>query len=369
MGTILNIVVRGICLFLLTLVFIALIARLFVFPANKDGYYPCIINSVDCEEITAFKISPLSAKHFTKIASFETQPDKLKPFLEHAYTLSPRDLNIRLSLAQNAIRLADYKTAISLISDILRFKVADRTVYFDALLDLAIYPESFDAFKNETNSKPTPKWIKPFLAHIAKKETPARIYQIAGHLPEGRTFYVNDLIRNKDIERAFLAWQQFSSPKRLVDFRWPTDPNFKTVDLADPFGWKLHPKTTEQQQDGLYSFFSGKGRTRSALQILLLSPGNYTFTSRMSGHSKENGGHFIWKISCPTSKFEAGSIKIRDLHSTPKNYSFSLTIPEKECSYQHLELWGDAGEYPIIARTLVENVSLTVLNDISQEGE
>lgn len=277
-------------------------------------------------------------------------------------------MRIRHSLAQNAIRLSDYKTAVSLISDILRFEIADRNVYFDALHDLAIYPESYDAFKDETSSEPTPKWIAPFLTHIAKKETPARIYQIAGHLPEGRKFYIEDLIRNKDIERAFLAWQQFSSPQKLSGFSWPTDPNFKTVDAADPFGWKLHLKTTEQQKNGLYSFFSGKGRTRSALQILLLSPGNYTFTSRMSGHSKENGGLFTWKIICPTSKFEAGNIKIRDLQSTPKDYSFSFTVPETECSYQHLELWGEAGEYPIIARTLVENVSLMLSSDISQEG-
>ncbi len=369
MGTFLNIVVRGICLFLLTLVFFTLIAKLFVLPTKKGGYYPCIINNVDCEKITAIKIAPLSPKHFTKTASIETQPDKIKLFLEHAYTLSPRDLIIRHRLAQNAIRLADYKTAVSLISDILRFRISDRTVYFDTLLDLAINPESFEVFKDETNSEPTPKWIRPFLAHIAKKETPARIYQIAGHLPEGRKFYVEDLIRNNDIERAFLAWQQFSSPEKLANFSWPTDPNFVNTSADNPFGWKLHSKTTEQQENGLYSFFSGKGRTRSAQQILLLNPGNYTFTSRMSGHSKENGGHFIWKIICPTSKFEAGRTKIRDLQSTPRDYSFSLTIPETECSYQHLELWGEAGEYPIIARTLVENVSLTASSDISKEGE
>ncbi len=361
MDRLFKLTIRAVCTAVLLLSSVILILKSIPTLGTKNSYLGCLFNN-NCDAPFSFQTSPFKADNFLNIIDESLTLEKEQNALEQALKVAPRNIAVRHALALNALKQGKYQLAISQLDNILRFRLNDRLSYFDTLLELASFPASAAAFKEVTSQSPTPKWIPNFINHASKTQTPNAIYKIAGHLPEGRQAFVKELIRNKKIEQAFLAWQQFSSPEELKNFSWPNDPNFANTKSNSPFGWKLHPKTTEQQENGLYSFFSGKGRTLAARQILLLGEGNYTFTANMSGHSKENGGYFKWRVTCPEINKEIGSIKTRDLNSSMKEYSFSFTVPESKCVYQNIELWGEAGEYPIISRTLVTSISLKLIN-------
>ncbi|HET9336229.1 MAG TPA: hypothetical protein VFO12_07475 [Sphingomicrobium sp.] len=176
----------------------------------------------------------------------------------------------------------------------------------------------------------------------------ARDSKLALYLWSGRTDkgtrrwqqrMLRSLVQAGRFFEAAAAWSRFSGG--LAAGR--LDPDFRTDRLA-PFGWTLASDASgvaePQGQGRLHALYYGRDDKVLADQLLMLEPGPYRLSMKVSGASP-TAKSLVWAIRCLPSATE-----LADLALDPKEgaRSASFAVPAAGCQAQRLELKGTAPE-------------------------
>jgi hypothetical protein len=154
---------------------------------------------------------------------------------------------------------------------------------------------------------------------------------------------VGQLIAAGDFGRAHSAWRQFaklaSEPPGLFN------PQFRELAAPPPFNWTFGSAGGLAQPAGngrLDVIYFGRDDAVLAEQLLLLPPGHYLLSTRMSGNV-EPGGGIAWTMECVPDKRPLMRLPVQRAASGLLQANF--TIPQ-ECRAQQLRLVGSPGDVP-----------------------
>ena len=158
-----------------------------------------------------------------------------------------------------------------------------------------------------------------------------------------------------EYQKAKTIWAQLSGfaapPNALV-----TDPSFSARDAPPPFGWQLTSSTVglaERQAGGrLHVIFYGQEEGALARQLLVLSPGTYRLSSRVSGE-RAGAQALSWTLRCDKAAGELGRTK---LAAAAGGWTFQVP---PSCRAQWLELVGAASDIPQQAEVTISDFTLT----------
>lgn len=202
-----------------------------------------------------------------------------------------------------------------------------------------------------------PPWRPAFLAALPPYIGDARItLNLLLNLRETATpptmddlrNYLNFLIRNKLYEFAYYAWLQFLPPEQLTKVGFLINGSFERTPSGLPFDWVIKGgpgvtidivrKPDARRQHALYIEF-GYGRVGfHASQLLRLAPGTYQLEGQYIGELKGRRG-LVWRITCADNGKRIGqSDMVIGEAQTWTDFSFSFTVPDRECGAQTLQL-------------------------------
>jgi len=136
------------------------------------------------------------------------------------------------------------------------------------------------------------------------------------------------------------------------------DAGFAGSDAPPPFNWSLTSSTVglaESQPGGrLHAIFYGQEDGILAGQLLLLKPGRYRLSMRISGEPARANG-LSWTLTCADSKAQLVSLVLSD----PKNAASGIMFDvPANCAAQSLELAASAPEVAQQADVTISDFSL-----------
>jgi hypothetical protein len=156
---------------------------------------------------------------------------------------------------------------------------------------------------------------------------------------------LNSLVATGQYDRARAAWTRFNpaAPRRgeLVD------PDFTAQALA-PFGWTLAsgPSGVAEPEAGgrLHILYYGRDNVVLASQLLVLRPGSYRLSMRLSGVSP-SAKSLAWTVRCLPASNQIAAIELAGA-TKGGALTATLVVPSSGCTAQLLELAGTAPEFP-----------------------
>ena len=206
-----------------------------------------------------------------------------------------------------------------------------------------------------------PPWRRAFLSTISQYVTDARIpLQILVGLkdsaepptPQELAPFFEMLMRNKLHELAYYAWIQFLPPEQLARALVPFNGDFETPPSGLPFDWviPISPNAiagivplAEAGGGKALRIEFGLGRIEFAgvSQLVLLAPGDYTFSAQFSASINGRRG-LVWAISCIDGQELGRSAMMLGNVPKPSRVAFEFAVPETGCRAQQLRLFHDS---------------------------
>lgn len=190
----------------------------------------------------------------------------------------------------------------------------------------------------------------------------ARDSELALYLWSGRTAQgskqwqermLQSLVKSGRFFEAAAAWSRFSGGLAAGQ----VDPDFRTDRLA-PFGWILASDASgvaePQGQGRIHLLYYGREDKVLAGQLLMLEPGRYRLSMRVSG-ATPTAESLAWTIRCLPSAAELASLPLDQRGGA---LSASFAVPAAGCRAQRLELRGTAPEFAEQAEATIANLRL-----------
>jgi len=161
--------------------------------------------------------------------------------------------------------------------------------------------------------------------------------------PQWSGVLIPALVNAGQYDDAFRVWARTAHVHPAVDTT-VFDPAFAGSDAPPPFNWSLTSSTVglaEGQAGGrLHAIFYGQEDGVLARQLLLLKPGHYRLSMRISGEpSRANA--LSWTLTCADSKAQLVSLVLSDPKKAASGIMFDVPA---NCSAQSLELAASAPE-------------------------
>jgi hypothetical protein len=166
--------------------------------------------------------------------------------------------------------------------------------------------------------------------------------------------YLQFLIGRGFYDLAYYAWLQFLPTEQLNQVGLIVNGNFETPFSGMPFDWQFTKKpgvtidvTARPAEEGgghalLIEFGTGRVDFGGVSQLIILPPGSYEFRGKQKADIVSKMG-LRWHITCagtPNQIGESQSVNGKDLEW--KDFAFSLTVPETDCSVQYVRLASEA---------------------------
>lgn len=167
----------------------------------------------------------------------------------------------------------------------------------------------------------------------------------SGYVPGGwRDAAIKALLDAGRFGQARALWAGFNGIPANVPSLF--NPRFTDNRGGPPFNWKLTSDATglaePDGKGGLHLLYYGRDDVNLATQTLVLAPGNYLLSARVSG----NEGHaeqISWTIGCLPG---GASLLQRSLVVTERASGGAFTVPAAGCGAQQLSLTGTAPDVP-----------------------
>jgi hypothetical protein len=166
--------------------------------------------------------------------------------------------------------------------------------------------------------------------------------------------YLNFLIEHQFYELAYYAWLQFLPREQLAEAGHLFNGSFETTPSGVPFDWVLTKGsgvTTQiaasNDRPGERAFFAkfGPGRVdyKDVTQLVLLAPGSYTFRGKYKADLVSERG-LKWRVVCAGDETPmiGESQTINGSRPEWRDFEFSFTVPDTNCSAQYVRLVFDA---------------------------
>ena len=292
-------------------------------------------------------------------ASSTFDPVGAEAFAAHAKALQPRSLAARLHQLSLAAFAGDYDTVIRDYERIIDLRAIDRGVLADALV--GVFRSSGDWAALVDYVKTEPATGNQLLSRLMDQPVPVdQLESLIALYPDYQGRYLQRLIRDGRVEDAYTAWRLFADLPNVAFGSVPFNSTFEERAEPVPFNWSISKDRAEfQSRGGLYVTYLGTERPRIASQIVRATPGEYTLRTEALGRMPEDGGALEWDLVCVASRvriarqtLQLSTISAREVFET------DVTIPNTDCAFQQLQLWGRAGAFPKTSRTEILSVEL-----------
>ena len=176
--------------------------------------------------------------------------------------------------------------------------------------------------------------------------------------PQWTGYLLQSLVATGKYAEAYRVWTRVShiapSPDQLI-----FDAGFRGSAAPPPFNWTLTSSTiglAEPQPGGrLHVLFYGQEDGVLASQLLLLKPGRYRLTMRVSGDAS-HARSLTWTVTCAASKTRLAALNLGNPRAAAAGVPFDVPA---DCGAQYLELAGSSPELPQQADVTVSALSLT----------
>ncbi len=295
-------------------------------------------------------VSPLRTEPYLVKAALAVRANDLseaEALLIRARSLDPRSAAARYLLADVWLRQNQVARALGEMAALTRIMPG---ITLQLVPSLAQYARSPGAEQQlRTILRANPNLRNPLLAALsADPDNAELVITLAG--PELRSTdpaalawksrLVKGLVSQGTYREARQLWTAFVGPpagRQDLVFNG----EFRKLDTPEPFGWIYRSGAAglaEPQNGSLRVLYYGRDNTTLATQLLLLTPGEYTFTSPVNGTAQPAA--LEWIISCG-----AAGKHLMELDITAKPPADRFTV-SAGCPSQRLELVGVGTDSP-----------------------
>lgn len=280
-----------------------------------------------------------------------------------AFGRNPRNVLARAWMIDRAMGSGHITEAVELVSALFEIDPDKGSTYTNAMISVASQPGGLDALERRLRRDPAPPpWATSVVAGLnALWPEPKQLESLNRITPAAQESFLRRVISEQGISTAFRAWRSFLPDRKPDPGSWPYDGRFEGLPGGPPFNWSIHNSLVELSADGgLYVSYLGRGRQLLVEQTIILSEGEYTFTTHLAGNLTVEGGGLSWAIMCSPSETLLGRVLIREMSQRRTTAYFSFRVPEIACPAQRLYLFGEPGEFPIPIRVSISSVAITL---------
>lgn len=281
---------------------------------------------------------------------------------EAAFTRNPRNVPARLWLGHRALEDGRIDDAIDIISGLFAVSPDQRASYVEALAALARLPGGVASLeKRIVTQDKAPNWAGAVVTRVnALAPDLEELISLNRITPATQQSFITRMIAERGVEEGYLAWRSLVPGVADEALAWPYDNAFKGLAGPPPFNWRTFSDLVEfARGGGLNVTYLGRDRPVFLEQLMLLAPGAYTFTVRLSGDAQADGGGLAWAIACREPVKELGHVILRELAPSSSTAGFEFVVPAEACASQRLFLRGEPGEFPTRARAEIASVAIT----------
>lgn len=201
-----------------------------------------------------------------------------------------------------------------------------------------------------------PPWRKQLVYHLSETiRDPAVLARMYGRLRGGRAppsdeetrMLLERMVRDHDIEGAYLAWLDSLPPQRLAELGLLYNGRFQHPVANLPFDWQIASvrgaaaSVTRSKGEGILevAFYDARVPFQHVRHLLALPPGRYAFDGMESAENLENERGLRWRISClddPKGAL-ATTPPLRGAQP-PRPFRMAFAVPAEGCGAQALVL-------------------------------
>ena len=316
--------------------------------------------------LTAAPLDPVALTYLGLAADKRGDAVRARALMTLAVRSDGRSLRARLWLMDQDLRRRDYRAAIDHFDRLIRIGPPGTPGLINAMAGIVRDPASRAplARKLATN----PPWRAYFLFALNQQGvSPDVVYQLTPQdtaknqvLFEQAALLVS-LLKNKEYERAYLAWINFLPESALKELGPVYDPQFQNLPGPLPFNWRLTDGSDGSSEfskpKGLNVSYLGGNAATLADQTLLLSPGHYRLSVVASG-SDEND-QLSWTVACQGGS-PLQTLKITGLKGGRQRYTTQFDVPA-DCGAQTLALVGSPVEFPRSSNVQIESATVELV--------
>jgi tetratricopeptide (TPR) repeat protein len=280
---------------------------------------------------------------------------------EAAELRDPRSLAARYFLADAYFRTNDARHGLQEVLALSRLAPhgIDTVAPYVATYakDPRTWPQLREMFRADANIEDAS--LTKLASNVANADT---VLALADwdHVATGTTWVpilVNSLVTAGQYDRARAIWaRQWKAPPASTIF----NADFAESKAATPFNWELVSSTVglaERQPGGkLHTIFYGQEDGMLARQLLVLRPGNYRVTMKVSGDPARTRS-LHWAVRCDKKDAPLGAIGLDAISAR----GLTFTVPA-DCPAQWLELGGTSGDISQQVDATIEGLKLERLN-------
>ena len=287
-----------------------------------------------------------------------------RSFADQAMARQPRSLAARLFALSIAAQAGNFTQVIDDYERLIELRAIDRNTLSDALI--GVFRASGDWSALVEYLKTAPATGQGLVRKLMNESVAAADLQsLIALYPEQQSHYLDRLVRDGAYLEAYEAWQTFTGVMGETLDEIPFNPTFEEQSAPPPFNWLISRDRAEfQSRGGLYITYLGTERPLMARQIVSAPPGDYELSTQALGRMPEDGGSLEWILSCLGSNTQIANSRIElQTISQPEQFEITLTIPDEDCAFQRLDLWGRSGAFPKTSRTEILSVSLSKFSE------
>lgn len=297
--------------------------------------------------------------YFSLLNESEPSNERRKDYFLHALKLSPRSAYPRILEAESHIEQKNFDVAAEHLIDLMDLDPDQREIWRDTLISMSNDPDVRDRLVEALKQKP--RWGAYVARHWVEFTTDtATAQELTNLYPEYHSNYLMRLVSAGAIEYAWLSYLSSLSANEIDSAPLLRDGYFKGSDAPLPFNWAINSKHANLEPGGgLYISFYGQNRPRMLRQLISLPPGDYLVRFRIRGSLPPESGYFHWVISCSNFAQPIAELDIKSLETEWRELLMPVTVPNADCAFQNLDLYGIAGSFPRTSRLSLNSVSIS----------
>lgn len=318
--------------------------------------------------LAAVPLDPVALTYLGLAADKKGDTARARALMMLAVRSDGRALRARLWIMDQDLRRRDYGSAIEHFDRLIRIGPPGTNGLINAMTGVVSDPASHAplARKLATN----PPWRSAFLFALNQRGvSPDVIYQLTpqntakSQVLFEQSALLQSLLKNREYERAYLAWINFLPESSLKQLGPVYDPQFQQLPGPLPFNWMVTDGTEGSSEfskpKGLNVSYLGGTAATLTEQTLLLSPGRYRLSVTAAGSDENN--QLSWTVTCPGAGEPLQSVKLTGLKDSPQRYTTQFDIPAADCGAQRLALVGAPVEFPRTASAMIDSVTVELV--------
>jgi hypothetical protein len=308
----------------------------------------------------ALLASPLNARAFTMlglIAERKGDQKSADALMRIAATRTWRDQTTDEWLLNNEAHRGDYAQALPYADALLRISYNFQPELFPVLASFTVDPRAFEALTAFLATAPPwrPWFLSELSARLANKTRLVQLYAALNDSENRPTKnelrpYLMRLIQGENFELAYQTWHATLPPPQRADETHPFNRDFDFPVDGQPFNWSLEAVPGANVRvvstvDGgkkralLAEFAGARVRFANVKQLMLLPPGDYSFSGKVRTAELRTVRGLWWRIFCANAS--ANSLANTELVSGTipwTDFAVKFQVPATDCGAQWLQL-------------------------------